>query len=48
MTVTMQGRLMCDQIDSDPRKKWPKNLQVRPKAEMKRKGYDVLGWKDDL
>ncbi|KAK7189501.1 hypothetical protein PSPO01_04504 [Paraphaeosphaeria sporulosa] len=37
-----------DSIDSDPQKRWPEYLHVRPVAEVKRKGYDVLQWKDDL
>ncbi|KAF1974386.1 hypothetical protein BU23DRAFT_116305 [Bimuria novae-zelandiae CBS 107.79] len=35
-------------IDANPDMKWPENLHVRPKAEIMRKGYDVLSWKDDL
>ncbi|KAJ4358449.1 uncharacterized protein N0V89_003032 [Didymosphaeria variabile] len=35
-------------VDPDPRNKWPGNLHVRPAAEVKKKGYDVLAWKDDL
>ncbi|KAF2440685.1 hypothetical protein P171DRAFT_476072, partial [Karstenula rhodostoma CBS 690.94] len=31
-----------DSVDSDAQKKWPENLHVRPVAETKRRGYDVL------
>lgn len=37
-----------EQVDADAQKKWPENLRVRPVAGVKRKGYDVLEWKDDV
>lgn len=39
---------MYGQVDPDPKMGLPERLHVRRVAEVKRKGYDVLAWKDEL
>ncbi|KAJ4286063.1 hypothetical protein N0V90_013410 [Kalmusia sp. IMI 367209] len=50
--VFAQKRVTCltgsTEVDPDPKKGLPEKLQVRRVAEVKRNGYDVLGWKDEL